>query len=158
MRSMTAMPGIRYFLRWGGLLVAVLAVVGGLLGMHALGGDQMASMGAAVMGSPAAASDMAMSTPVAAHQAPAETAAAGQAMPEKTMSMDGCGCSGACPGSMDLHGACVPSFGPAAPVAPLPGTLARASAWTAFTGTPGPNTRGRVPDGPSLAQLSISRT
>ncbi|WP_427017352.1 hypothetical protein ACQCSX_01490 [Pseudarthrobacter sp. P1] len=158
MRSTLEMPGIGSFLRWAGLLAAVLAIIGGLLGMHVMGGAQMVSMGPAAMGSPATAPDMAVSTPVAAHHTSAETPAAGPAKPDQNQSPAMCGCSPACPGSMDLHGACVPSVAPATPAPPLPGTFTRVSAWTAFTGTPSPNTRGRAPDGPSLAQLSISRT
>lgn len=159
MGSMTNLPGIRSFLQWGGLLVAVLAIVGGILGMHVMGGAQMASMGPATMSSPAAAPDMhAVSAPATAHQAPAETPATGPALPDQAAAPAACSCSSTCTGSMDMHGACVPSIAPAAPAAPLPGTLIHRHSWTAFAGAPGRSPQDRVPDGPSLNQLSISRT
>ena len=165
MRSRHDLPTAGSLMCWSGLLAVVLAIAGGILGMHVIGGAQTGAMTPAnVSSAVATAGATATATPVSArpapsHALPAGDLAVGPAMPSHQGNPVGCGCSAAgCDASMAMHGACVPSFGPAVLSIPLPGTLSHFSTGTAVVVVPGYKSGDRVPDPPSLNQLSISRT
>lgn len=165
MRSSRDLPAAGSLLRWGGLLAVVLAVVGGILGMHVIGSAQAGAMTPATVSSAVATAGVSSTVaPMAAHPGPshalpAADLAVGPAMPDHQRSPVVCGCSpSGCAPSMAMHGACVPSFGPAVLSVPLPGILGHLSTGTAFVLISGHKSGDRVPDPPSLTQLSISRT
>ncbi|MCQ9164157.1 hypothetical protein [Arthrobacter sp. STN4] len=165
MRSSYHLPSVGSLLRWGGLLAVVLAIVGGILGMHVIGGAPAGAMTPATVSSAVATAGVSATvSPLAAHPAPSHALPAGDltvgpAKPGHQGSPVVCGCSPAgCDASMAMHGACVPSFGPAVLSVPLPGTLSHFSTGTAYVLIPGYKSGDRVPDPPSLTQLSISRT
>lgn len=150
-----------------GVFAVVVAVVGGILGMHVMGVFQGSVKEPAVwastvltttpgmeMGAPhGAAFPSVSSTP---RTVPAVAAKAAAVQPGHPVH-----CGGAFSGgqpSMDGQDTCATSLWPAMVELPLPGVLSRRPADTAFTGAPGPKSRGRVPDPPSLIQLSIIRT
>lgn len=151
-------PGIRFFLRWGGLLAATVAIVGGLLGMHVLGGAQgtpMTSVSAAV---PVAAGMMADSSPAVARNVSAKVAVSGPILPDKPPAPVICGCTQGCSGSMAMDGVCTPRFVPATLTAPIPNTGALEYIGWPSVSSSGQTDYGNIPDCPSLNQLSISRT
>lgn len=144
-------------LRWGGLLAVVFALALGILGMHVIGGVQAASMTPAAMHSTVAApAAAALERPVSTH---AHGMAEAHSVPSQPGPLAACGCmpSGCAP-SMAMHGACVPSVGVAVLSVPVPGTSTQLAAPAVYTAVPGHKSSGRVPDPPSLNQLSISRT
>lgn len=147
-----------------GLLAVVLTLIGGLFGMHTMDVVHAKAMASASMAHPAL-----VLTPVTEGAATERTTTlhslgqvnlvAGTAMPALQSGPIDCGFSPSDDhASMPGHGTCIPSFGPDFLVLPTPGTLTWIQAPTAFTSAPGPKSMGRVPDPPSLIQLSINRT
>ncbi|WP_411804891.1 DUF6153 family protein [Arthrobacter sp. LAPM80] len=136
MRSCHDVSTTGSLLRWGGLLSVVLAIVTGLLGMHMIGGAQAAPVIAVSMSVPAL-------PPALTAQSAAESA---HAMPS------------GCEATMAMHGACVPSIGPAVLSVPPPVISTQLAAPAVFAPAPGHKSGDRAPDPPSLNQLSISRT
>ncbi|GAA4659940.1 DUF6153 family protein [Arthrobacter cryoconiti] len=152
MRSRHIVPTVGSLLRWGGLLAVVLAVVGGILGMHVIGGAQAAPMTAASM-SGAVEAPVVATPPVtgSVHAMPADGVVAGPGGPSQVGPLTVCGC-------MAMHGACVPSLGAAVLSVPLPSGSTQLSSPAVLTAMPGHKSSDRFPDPPSLNQLSISRT
>ncbi len=143
MSSTLTLPGIRSMLRWGRLLIVVLGITGGILGMHVIGGTPAASMAPAAMTTSAAS-----------------VHAVKVAVPEEPVEQVPviCSCSPGCPGSMAMDGSCVPTFGPAGIMVPVPQTVTYLYGDIVSKRTPPLTAVERIPDGPSLNQLSISRT
>lgn len=156
-------PVVRAVLSKLGWLAVVLAVVGGLLGMHVIGGFQALAMEVVPL---ASTSTTTSDTHTAAQNHHGFSSAFPRDHPVAALAVpahqgDPMSCSGSPSeghASMDGHDSCVPSFGPETLVVPLPGILSWAHQGTAFTSTQGPKSKGRVPDPPSLIQLSIIRT
>ncbi len=137
------LPGIRSILRWGRLLIVVLGITGGILGMHVIGGTPAESMAPAAMTTSAATAD---AVTVSVPDAPVEQ------VPVI------CSCSPVCPGSMAMDDACIPTFGPAGIIVPAPQTVTHLYGDIVSGRTPALTAVERIPDGPSLSQLSVSRT
>ncbi len=143
MSSIMTLPGIRSILRWGRLLIVVLGITGGILGMHVIGGTPADSMAPAAMTTSAASANI---VTVSVPAAPVEQ------VPVI------CSCSHSCPGSMTMDDACMPTFGPAGIMVPAPQTVTHLYGDIVSGRTPASIAVERIPDGPSLNQLSISRT
>ena len=161
--STLRLPGS--LLRWVGLITLILIITGGLLGMHVIGSAQAAptasahistaaASGAAdVAGAPADAHPAASPTMTAAHHAEVAAVASLHG------NMNACGCSPlGCEMPMASHGACIPFAGAGTPAAPEPGLVTDPAAGPTLSGHEGYKSAGRIPDAPSLTQLSISRT
>ncbi|MBG0740414.1 hypothetical protein IV500_13585 [Paeniglutamicibacter antarcticus] len=153
MSSTLTLPGIRSMLRWGRLLIVVLGITGGILGMHVIGGAPPESMAPAAMTTPTATAKAV--TYVGA--APQETVVSIPNAPGE-QAPDICSCSSGCPGSMAMDDACVPTFGPAGVIVPAPQTVTHRYGDIVSGRTPARTAVERIPDGPSLRQLSVSRT
>ncbi|MBB2997632.1 hypothetical protein E9229_003904 [Paeniglutamicibacter cryotolerans] len=147
-----------------GLFAVVLALIGGLLGMHTMGIVHAKAMASASMAHPALVLTPAMEgtageRTTTSHSLGQANLVAGMAKPALHGGPIGCGFSPSDDhASMTGHGTCVPSFGPDFLGLPTPGALTWTQVRTAFTRAPGPKSMGRVPDPPSLIQLSINRT
>lgn len=161
MRLHHELLAMRTSLRWSRLVVIVLALVGGILGMHMIG-----SMSAGPLTPPtlvSAGADpvmMIQSTSDIPYDGLTDGRTDGASVPAPTELEMLCGCpSAACPASMDImHQACVPLWGSAAVSIPRPGTLAHLSSGGFYLAASGYKSADRSPDPPSLSQLSISRT
>ncbi|MCV9996222.1 DUF6153 family protein [Paeniglutamicibacter sp. ZC-3] len=163
MRTTPAPPARGPVLPPLGLVAMVLAIVAGLLGMHVLGGIQVTAMESASMPSPASTTSPTVQSTVPNHAAttgilPATPLGADAILPAPQGMPMGCGGFPSDGHSMDSHEICVPAFGPELPNLPPPRILAWTPTVTAFTSAPGPKSGGRIPDPPSLAELSILRT
>lgn len=148
-------------LRWGRLAVVVLAIIGGILGMHVISSMPTAPTNpTGMVGAATAPQVMIQPAPNNPHTAHTEgTAAGGITVLDPTEHALLCGCSPtACPASMDMHQGCVPMFGSAVVSVPLPGTLTYLAPGAAFLAASSYTPAHRSPDPPSLTQLSISRT
>ncbi|MFQ4149797.1 hypothetical protein AAGW05_14065 [Arthrobacter sp. LAPM80] len=152
-------------LRWVGLITLAVAIVGGLLGMHVIDNAQaapMASVHISSAGTPVTAD--VTEAPAAAHPAPSLTMSVADhaevsAVASPHGNMNVCGCSPlGCEMPMASHGTCIPFAGAATPVAPQPGLVPNPAAGPTISGHEGYKCAGRIPDPPSLTQLSISRT
>ncbi|MFB9163705.1 hypothetical protein [Arthrobacter psychrochitiniphilus] len=150
-----------FLLRWVGLITLAAAIVGGLLGMHVIGSAQAAPMASVHIST--AAADVA-GAPARAHPAASLTMSvadhdevAAVASPHGNMNVCGCSPLG-CEMPMASHGDCIPFAGAATPAAPQPGLVPDPAAGPTVSGHEGYKCAGRVPDPPSLTQLSISRT
>ncbi|ALO67039.1 hypothetical protein AS189_11705 [Arthrobacter alpinus] len=159
MRFPNNAPTAGAFLRWGGLLAVVLAIIGGIMGMHVVNGAP--AVASAHSGMSAAMMEQAMtkhsSSPVhlaaeAGHSTSASALGQVNAAPECECSSDGCAAS------MAMHGDCTPTVSPPVLNLPLPGTLSTHAPGTGFAVAPGHKSSDRIPDPPSLEKLSISRT
>ncbi|MCU6482189.1 DUF6153 family protein [Arthrobacter sp. A2-55] len=169
MRTPSFLPSQRSLLYWGGVFAVVIAVVGGILGMHVIGGAQAAPVAPTAMTSTVSTLTPAMPEMTSNHPGPSPMALShglpvadvvvGPAGPGRQGTQALCGCLPAgCGATMAMHGACVPTIGPAVLSVPLPGMVTQVHAGTASLSAPGPSSGDRVPDPPSLNQLSISRT
>lgn len=154
-------------LHWGGLLTLVLAIIGGILGMHVLAGAQAGTIGPAhtmSASSGTTAEATVAAAPAAAHPTaspvpPSVDHAASSAVSGHQGSMAVCGCSpSACDMSMASHGACVPFAGSATPAAPQPGLVPDPATGPITMGHAKPKPADLFSNAPSLTQLSISRT
>lgn len=166
MRNHQALPATGSVLSRIGWLAVVMTIIGGLLGMHAMGGFHAPSQVTAPMADTAATPAPTLHTVTPSHHGyssalPSAPAAATATLIAPVHQDDPISCGGSSPDgqvAMGGHDTCVPSFGPDLLIVPLPGILTWAHPGTAFTSTPGPKSKGRVPDPPSLTQLSIIRT
>ncbi|GAA3325972.1 DUF6153 family protein [Paeniglutamicibacter sulfureus] len=163
MRTTPAPSARGPFLSTLGLMAMVLAIVAGLLGMHVLGGIPVTAMESASMPSPAATTSPTVQATVPNHAAstdilPAAHLVADALLPAPQGMPMGCDGFPSDGHSMGSHEMCVPAFGPDLPNLPPPRILAWTPTVTAFTSAPGPKSEGRIPDPPSLAELSILRT
>lgn len=159
------MPAWRYFgttgalLRWGGLFAVVLATVAGILGMHVIGGAPAAhaSPTETVAANSVAAHPMA----AADHGTPKSQVVAGAMMgavePAGHHQLGSCSTTGD-DGALSMHGGCVPTFGSSGISVSPPKTFLLLPPGTVLGDTLGVAFTDRVADGPSLTQLSISRT
>ncbi|KAA0973044.1 DUF6153 family protein [Paeniglutamicibacter gangotriensis] len=139
-----------------GLVAMVLAIIAGFLAMHVFGGIPVTAMETASMPSPAATTSPAVQAMVPNHAASTGIHPATHLVAEES----GMGCGGF-PSDGHVvggHEMCVPAFGPDLPALLPPRILAWVPTATAFTSAPGPKSVGRIPDPPSLAELSILRT
>lgn len=151
-------PGIKSFLRWGGLLAATVAIIGGLLGMHILGGAQGTPTASVPMPAAVAASVTADSAPPASRNMPAVASVSGPILPDRQPAPAMCGCLPGCSGSMAMDGVCTPMFAPATLTAPTPVTgMLGYGSWPPASRSDQTDYE-HIPNGPSLNQLSISRT
>ncbi|MHA7270159.1 DUF6153 family protein [Arthrobacter sp. HLT1-20] len=152
-------PTLGSFLRWGGMIALAFAVIGGIFGMHVMGGAAVSSMASPSMMNASTETVSVKSTPVSEHPVSEGHAMLGSAAHAPSTALTGCGCSSTgCESSMDMHQSCIPSLATAVVNLPLPGTLVLPSTESAFLVLAGHKSSGRVPDPPSLNQLSISRT
>lgn len=156
-----SLPAAGSVLRWCGLLFVVIAIVGGIVGMHGINGAPAASIVAGGSGYTAitvegmAVQPTPASSPTALDCAPPVGTAALELqgfLPEANCLL------AACTFAMAIHGGCIPTLSSPELNVPLPGTLSTHSAGTAFTVGSGDQSSERVPDRPSLTQLSISQT
>lgn len=147
-------------MRWGGLFAVVLAIVVGILSMHVIVGMPAATMNPTSMSSTVVApANTAHHASGIAHALPGDGTGGGHVATEPTRTLALCDCMpSGCAASMAMHGGCIPSIGPAVLSVPLPGIHTQLAAPAVFSATPGHKSSGRVPDPPSLNQLSISRT
>ncbi len=151
-------PGISSFLRWGGLLAATVAIIGALLGMHVIGGPQGTPITSVPAPGPVAAGMMADSTPAAGRNVPAAASVSGPILLDEQPAPALCGCLPGCSGSMAMDGVCTPMFAPATVTAPTPPTgILGYTSWPASSPSDQTDYE-HIPDGPSLNELSISRT
>lgn len=155
------------FLHWIRLVVTVIAVVGGLLGMHVMGGAQTAPMAtpgasvaaaAPVQDQAASARHVSRIAPPAATTVRPETSMAAAELPKLPVSSQICGCHHSCSSSMAMDRHCNPSFGVPGITAPVPPLETEAVSQFAGTQTGNFVVHHHHPDGPSLERLSISRT
>lgn len=152
-------PTAGAFLRWGGLLAVVLAIIGGIMGMHVVNGapavaSAHSGMSAAMMAQGTAKHSISPVHLAAESGHPTGAAALGQA---NVVSECGCSPEG-CAASMAMHGDCKPTVSSPVLNLPLPGTLTTHAPGTGFTVVAGYKSSDRIPDPPSLEKLSISRT
>lgn len=146
-------------LRWVGLFAVALATMAGILGMHVISGTSVAhaSPPDTVMTNSFATHPMAISD----HEAPTSQTMSGTVMasvePAGHHQPGSCSVTGD-DGSMSMHGGCIPTFGSSGISVSPPRTLLLLSAVNVFADTHGVAFADRVADGPSLTQLSISRT
>ena len=146
-------------LRWGRLLAVVLAIVGGIIGMHVLNAPPAVSAAPSGMSAAMVGQDMTKHSSTPAHLAAesghsTSVSALGQvnAVPE-------CGCSpDGCAASMAMHSDCTPTLSSPALNLPLPRTLTTHAPGTGYAVVPGHKSSDRIPDPPALEKLSISRT
>lgn len=169
MHARSPLPLQGSVLRWGGLLTLVLVIVGGMLGMHVIGGGQAGSMlpthvssgnvGTTAGPAVAAAPVVAHSSSFEARTLSAADHAEGSAVPGHQGSTAVCGCSpSGCDASMAGHGACIPVAGSATPAAPAPGLVPDPAAGPTEPDHATPKPADLFSHAPSLTQLSISRT
>ena len=165
MRAPRIMPLPGTLLYWGGLLTLVLAIVGGVLGMHVIGGGQASPMTSAHVSSAGITATATMAADGdAAHSVMSSAIPAAALDDSSTVTAHHgntavCGCSSAgCDTFMASHGACTPFAGAATPAAPQPGLVPDPAASYSAANHAGHKSAGRVPGPPSLTQLSISRT
>lgn len=155
------LPAAGPFLRRIGLAFVMIAIVGGIVGMHGINGAPAASIVTGGSGYTAIALDgMAVQpTPAPSPAALGCAPSVGTAALEIQGSLPEANCLLAeCTFAMAMHGGCIPTLSSPVLDVPLPGTLSTRSAGTAFTVVPGNQSSERVPDRPSLTQLSISQT
>jgi len=149
------------FLRGAGLLAGILAIIAGILGMHAITGTHTMHSQAAITG--AITTDM---VPAASavheshpdHPAPAASHAHLVTGADGVDSSEQCSCSGSCSSSHGMTASCTPSAKTGSLSAPLPGT-----AFSGVSSTPAAADTltghwSYLPGGPSPGELSISRT
>lgn len=165
MHALSPLPLQGSVLRWMGLITLAVAIVGGMLGMHVIGSAQATPMASAHISTAAAsgATDVAeasadarpAASPTMSAADHAEVAAA--ASPHGNMNVCGCSPLG-CEMPMASHGSCTPFAGDGIPAAPQPGLVPDPAAGPTSSDHAGYKSAGRIPDAPSLTQLSISRT
>lgn len=160
MRKAFTLPATGSFLRWAGLLFIVLAIIGGILGMHGLNGVPVATMGSGSSGSVAhTVEGMTVEpAPTSAHT-PLEPCHPTEAAMLGDDGFPGFDCSPVeCNHVMTMHGDCMPILSYPGINVPLPGILATHAPGAAFIIVPDHKSADRILDPPSLSQLSISRT
>lgn len=148
-------------LRWAGLLFVVIAVVGGIVGMHGINGAWTASIVTGGSGHTAIAVDgMAVqATPASAPTALECAPPVDTATPGMQGFLHEADCSPAeCTDVMAMHESCIPNVSSPVLNVPVPGTLSIHARGAAFALVTGPKAADRIPDPPSLEKLSISRT
>ncbi len=162
-RRTPPLPGSLLLRGW--LLTLVLAIAGGILGMHVVGSAQATPITpshvsiAGMAAGPTVAAAAADGHPAASPVLPATELGEGLPVPGHQGSSMVCGCLPfGCDGSMAGHGACIPFAGSATPAAPQPGRVPDPATDSTVTGHAWSKAADRVPDTPSLTQLSISRT
>lgn len=143
-------------LRWVGLLGVVLAVMGGLLGMHVVAG------GSSPAGQPASG-PMSMPATFTHVMVDAADLADAVAAHNAVHSSPAIKAAYSCPGTghtadMAVHADCTPSPGSLSPGVPPPGTLTKVAPGMAFLVAVRHASADRHADPPSLSELSISRT
>ena len=159
MRMPNSTPTMGSFLRWGAMIALAFAVIGGIFGMHVMGGADVSSMASPSMMNASTETVSVKTTPVSEHPVSEGNAMHSSAAHAPATTPAACGCSSTgCEPSMDMHQSCIPSLATAAVTLPLPAAFTLPSAESAFLVVAGHKSSGRVPDPPSLNQLSISRT
>ncbi|WP_442951347.1 DUF6153 family protein [Paenarthrobacter sp. Z7-10] len=170
MSSTSLRRAVRLLLRGASLVVVVLAVVAGLVGMHALSAGPSTPIQQAAAGSQPPAMPMTTITPTSSaamnesgvhpNRAHGSAAKMGRTPIERVAS-GGAGAGGCllgCPSSMDMSDACIPYPSSSIPFAPAPDTGVVSVLGPMHHSAGGPNYYSHFPDSPSLNQLSISRT
>ena len=159
MRMPSSTPTTGSFLLWGAMIALAFAVIGGIFGMHVMGGADVSSMTSPSMMNASTETVSVKTAPVSEHPVSEGDVAHGSAAHAPSTAPVACGCSSTgCESSMDMYQSCVPTLATAVVNLPLPGTLMLPSSQSAFLVVAGHKSSGRVPDPPSLNQLSISRT
>lgn len=157
MRISKDLSKVSTFLRWGGLCVLVLAIIGGILGMHVVNASPVTPMGHHGI-STAVVADGMTSQPAAVHVAATDHPSSADAQAHNH-AVPACGCFPEdCTSAMAMHGDCTPNLSSTTLDVPLPGLLSTQAAGTAFVAIPGHKNVDRIPEPPSLQKLSISRT
>lgn len=147
------------FLRWGGLFAVVLAIVGGILGMHVVNGVPAVAAAPAGMSGAMMTQGMSQSSSTAVHRSAESGHSPHTSVSETLSTVPACAClPDGCAASMAMHGDCTPTLSAPALNVPLPGTLSTHGAGTAFAVVTVHPAADRLPDAPSLEKLSISRT
>ena len=167
MHAPRTVPLQESLLYWGGLLTLVLAIIGGILGMHMIGGAQASPIAPAhansiSSGTTALATTMAAPADVHPTASPAKSIADHAEVsdaPKHLGSNAVCGCYPSdCEMPMASHGSCIPAAGAATPAAPQRGRVPDPATGSTVPGHAWSKAADRIPDTPSLTQLSISRT
>lgn len=160
MRIPYDLPSAGLILRWIGLLAVVLAIIGGIVGMHGLNGAPTHSMAAGATGHTTIAADsLTTAQPTVSHTAWESDHPANEATLVSQVLQPEADCPLAeCTYVMAMHGSCIPNVSSPALHVPLPGTLSTHAPGAAFALVPGAKSADRIPDPPSLEKLSISRT
>ncbi|MHA7306846.1 hypothetical protein ACX80E_16645 [Arthrobacter sp. TMN-49] len=159
MRFALNAPTAGALLRWAGLLAVVLAIIGGILGMHVVNGAPAVSAEPSGMSVAMMAQGMTKHSSTPVHHAAESGHSPSAAALEQVNAVPECGCSpDGCAASMAMHGDCTPIVSSPVLNLPLPGTLTTCAPGTGFAVAPGNKAADRIPDPPSLEKLSISRT
>ncbi|NVN00274.1 hypothetical protein [Arthrobacter sp. SDTb3-6] len=159
MRFPINLPTAGSLLRWGGLLAVVCAIIGGIMGMHVVNGAPAVSAAPSGMSAAMMAQGTAKHSSTPVHIAVESGHSTSAAALGQVNAVPDCGCSPAgCAASMAMHGDCTPTVSSPVLNLPLPGTLSIHAPGTGFAVVPGHKSSDRIPDPPSLAKLSISRT
>lgn len=159
MRMPSNMPTLGSFLRWGAMIALAFAVIGGIFGMHVMGGADVSSMASPSMMNASTETVSVKTSPVSEHPVTEGNAMHSSAAHAPSTAPAACGCSSTgCEPSMDMHQSCIPSLATTAVNLPLPAAFTLPWAESAFLVVAGHKSSGRVPDPPSLNQLSVSRT
>ncbi|SEF11323.1 hypothetical protein SAMN04489740_4091 [Arthrobacter alpinus] len=159
MRMPSSTPTVGSFLRWGAMVALAFAVIGGIFGMHVMGGADVTSMASPSMMNASTETVSVKPIPVSEHPVSEGNAMLDSAAHAPSIAPAACGCSSTgCESSMDRHQSCIPSLATAVVTLPLPDAFTLPSSKSAFLVVAGHKSSGRVPDPPSLNQLSISRT
>lgn len=159
MRMSINLPTAWSLLRWGGLLAVVLAIIGGLVGMHVVNGAPAVSTAPSGMSAAMMAPGLTEQSSTHVHSAAESGHSTGASALGQVNDVPECGCTpDGCAASMAMHGDCTPTVSSAVLNLPLPGTLTTHGHGTGFAVVPGHKSSDRIPDPPSLEKLSISRT
>lgn len=153
MRITFDLPTAGVLLRWGGLLAVVLAIIGGLVGMHVVAGGSPATTSMS-MGSPAASNHV---MPDGDHLADAVVTHSAAHNPAPIKAAFNCPATENTAG-MAMPSGCTPTLSSTALTIPLPGTLTQFAPGAAFLPALRHTAADRSLDPPSLEQLSINRT
>ncbi|WP_146073180.1 DUF6153 family protein [Arthrobacter sp. N199823] len=159
MRFPVNTPTAGSIVRWAGLLAVVLAIIGGIMGMHMVNGAPAVSSAHSGMSAAMMAQAMTKHSSSTVHLAAESDHSTGASALGQVNGVSECGCSpDGCADSMAMHGDCTPTVSSAVLHVPLPGTLTTHAPGTGFAVVAGYKSSDRSPDPPSLEKLSISRT
>jgi hypothetical protein len=150
---------VKAFLNRTALLTAVLAIIAGIFGMHVItAGHSTHSATAASV----ADATIHVDSILTHHHAGDAHKPARLLDPDRPHSATGsvgeCSCCGNCSDMDEMTVSCIPSAKTASLTAPLPGSTVFAAPTDRGTGDAGAARWSYLPTGPSLLELSISRT
>ena len=150
---------VKAFLNRAALLTAVLAIIAGIFGMHVItaGHTTHSATAAAVADAPIHGDSILTHHHVGNAHKPARLLEPDR-LHAAPRSVGECSCSGNCTATHEMTVSCIPSAKTASLAAPLPGSTVFASPTDCGTGDAAAARWSYLPTGPSLLELSISRT